>query len=110
MKAKKEPTKVYGASDDLIEFDGGYSGEVGCFGTDDKDHGVLVVMSDGTMLDVQYGKNGEGIWGIKLVKTGSLFERIDQCDSDDSDPHSDVAHFKAGITWAYAATEWEKVN
>lgn len=103
-------TKVYGASDDLIEFDGDFTGEVGCYGTDDRDHGVLVTMSDGTLLEVKYGKNDEGIWEVKVIKKGELFERIDQCDSEDASPHSDVAHFKAGIKWAYAATgDWEKV-
>lgn len=52
-------TKVYGASDDLIEFDGDLRGEVGCYGTDEKEHGVLVVFSDGTLLDIQYGKHLE---------------------------------------------------
>lgn len=46
-------TKIYGASDDLIEFEG----------------------------DV----------------------RIDQCVDEDADMYSDVAHFKDGLKWAYAA-------
>lgn len=103
-------TKVYGASDDLIEVDGDIRGEVGCYGTGDKEIGVLIVLSDGTLLDVKYGKNDSGIWGVKLVKKGSLFVRIDQCDDEDADPYSDVAHFKDGIKWAYAATEWEPVK
>lgn len=103
-------TKVYGCSDDLIEFDGDFRGEVGCFGTDDRDNGVLVALSDGTFLEVKFGKNDEGIWEVKLVKKGELFDRIDQCDDADADPYSDVAHFKAGIKWAYAAKEWEKVS
>lgn len=103
-------TKVYGASDDLIEFEGDFSGEVGCYGTDDNERGVLVVMSDGTLLEAKYGKNDDAIWGIKVVKKGTLFDKVDQCDDSDADPHSDVAHFKSGIKWAYAATEWEKVN
>lgn len=108
-KQQNGGTIVYGASDDLIEFDGEFTGEVGCYGTDDKEHGVLVVLSDGTLLEVKYGKNDAGIWEIKLVKAGALFIGIEQCDSEDDDPHSDVARFKQGIKWAYAATEWEKV-
>jgi hypothetical protein len=103
-------TKVYGASDDLIEFEGDFSGEVGCYGTDDNEHGVLVVLSDGTILEVKYGKNDDAIWGVKLVKKGKLFDRIDQCTSEDADPYSDVAHFRDGIKWAYAAKEWEAVH
>lgn len=104
-------TKVYGASDDLIEFDGDVSGEVGCYGTDDRERGVLLMFSDATVLEAKYGKNGEGIWEMKLVRKGELFERIDQCADEDADPHSDVAHFRAGLTWCYAAREgWELVR
>jgi hypothetical protein len=104
-------TKVYGQSDDLIEFDGDVSGEVGCYGTDDRDQGVLVAFSDATLLEVKYGKNGDGIWEVKLLKKGALLDRIDQCADPDANPYSDVAHFNAGITWAYASRgEWEKVK
>lgn len=54
-------TSVYGAGDDLIEFDGEFTGEHGCYGTDDREQGVLVVVSDGTILEVKYGKGGEGV-------------------------------------------------
>ena len=49
-------TKVYGASDDLIEFDGDVTGEVGHFGTDDNERGDLIIFSDGTLLEIKYGK------------------------------------------------------
>ena len=103
-------TKVYGASDDLIEFEGGFHGEVGAYGTDDAKRGVLVVLSDGTLLEVKYGKGERGIWGIGVLAKGALFDRLDLCDNEDHDPHSDVAHFKPGIKWAYAAKEWESVQ
>jgi hypothetical protein len=104
------PTKVYGSSDDLIEVEGGKcAGEVGCYGTDDREHGVLLLFSDGTLLEVKYGKNDDAIWEVKLVKKGKQFDRIDQCDDADADPYSDVAHFKADLDWCYAAKEWEKV-
>ena len=103
-------TKVYGASDDLIEFEGEFSGEVGAYGTDDDEHGVLVIVSDGTVLEVKYGKNDDGIWEVKLVRKGSLFIGIDLCDDEDADPYSDVANFAAGVKWAYAAKEWQKVD
>jgi hypothetical protein len=103
-------TNVYGASDDLIEFEGDFTGEVGCYGTDDRDKGVLVVMSDGTILEVKYGKHDRGIWEVKLIKSGDLFIGIKPCDDEDADPYSDVATFKSGIKWAYAATTWESVK
>lgn len=102
-------TRIYGASDDLVEFDGDFTGEVGCYGTDDRDKGVLVIVSDGSILEVKYGKGGDGIWEVKLLKQGSLFEKISPCTSEDDDPYSDVAYFREGVTWAYAAKDWEKV-
>jgi len=104
------PTIIYGASDDLIEFEGDFSGEVGCYRTDDSGRGVLVIVSDGTILEVKHGKNDDGIWEVKLRNKGSLFVRIDQCDNSEADPYSDVAHFKDGVKWCYAATKWEKVK
>lgn len=102
-------TKVYGASDDLVEFEGDFSGEFGHYGSDEGP-GVLVVMSDGTLLRVQYGKNSKAIWKIELLRKGPLFEGIEPCLSEDSGPHSDVAKFKDGIKWVYAASEWEEVQ
>lgn len=103
-------TKIYGSSDDLIEFEGDVRGEVGHYGTDEAEKGDLVVCSDGTLLEVKYGKNDEGIWEIKVLKKGPLFVKIDPCDDSEADPYSDVAHFKDGLKWAYHARDWEKVS
>ena len=50
-------TKVYGASDDLVEFEGDLNGEVNFFNNDHEaeDIGLLVAFSDGTILLVSYG-------------------------------------------------------
>ena len=103
-------TQVYGTSDDLIEVDGDTRGEVGCYGSDEKEKGVLIILSDGTLLDVKYGKGGKAIWGVQLLKRGLLFDRIEQCTDEDADLYSDVAYFKNGIKWAYAGKEWEEVK
>lgn len=112
MKCLKQfdGTRVYGASDDLIEFDGELVGEVNCYGTDDADKGVLVFMPDSTLLEVKYGKNDSAIWEVRLIRKGTHFDRIEQCDNEDS--YSDVAYFKPGMRGdAYAATGgWEKVH
>jgi hypothetical protein len=50
------------------------------------------------------------VWAITLVRRGELFDRIDACDDEDADPHSDVAHFKNGIKWVYVAKEWERMR
>ena len=109
---KDEATRVYGASDDLIEFEGGISGEVGYYGKsgDEDEHGCLLVFSDGTILAAVYGKPQGGIWALTLVAKGSLLIGIEACTDEDAKPHSDVATFGRGLKWAYAAPEWEKVR
>ena len=97
-------TKVYGASDDLIEFEGDVYGEVGNYGTSTREHGELVIFSDGTLLEVKYGKADMAIWGITLLQAGSLFDRIEPCMDEEADPHSDIAYFGDGLKWAYAAS------
>lgn len=104
------PTKVYGTSDDLIEVEGDVRGEVGCYGTDDREHGVLLFFNDGTILEAKYGKGGRAIWAVNLMAKGELFDHIDPGVSEDADPYSDVAIFKDGLKSAYAATEWEVVK
>ena len=103
-------TKVYGTSDDLIEMEGDVTGEVGCYCVKYEMHGVLLVCSDGTLLEVKYGKLDMAIWAVMLVRAGELFNKIDSCTDEDATPYSDVAHFKDGLKWAYAATEWQKVS
>ncbi len=90
-------TKVYGQSDDLIEFEGDLDGEVAQYGTDDMPLGVIVGFSDGTVLSVKYGKPGlGGVWAITVLNAGTLFDRLDVCTNNDADPYSDIAHFKDG--------------
>jgi hypothetical protein len=103
-------TKIYGCSDDLIVFEGDVDGEVSCYGTNDREQGVLVACDDGTLLEVKYGKLGLGIWGITLMSPGTFFDRIDQCVDEEADPYSDIAYFKDGLKFAHAAKEWERVR
>jgi hypothetical protein len=107
-------TKIYGASDNLIEIESdskqGVGGEVSYYGTEDSDKGVLIICSDGTLLGVKYGKGGMGIWAVTLLNTGNLFEKIEPCTDEDAGIYSDVAYFKDGLKWAYAAKEWERMN
>lgn len=103
-------TKVYGCSDDLVEFEGDIHGEVGCFGTDDRDQGVFIAFDDGTILEAKYGKGQMGIWGITVLKTGTLFDRIQTCEDEEAKPYSDIVFFKDGLKMAWAAKEWERVS
>lgn len=101
---------VWGASDDLVEFRGDVHGEIGCYGTDEKEQGVLLICSDGTLLEVKYGKAQQGIWEIKLIQKGKLFSKIEPCMNEEADPYSDIAVFRNGLKWIYAASGWELVK
>lgn len=108
MSREKQLTRVYGTSDDLVEIEGGKaSGEIGCYGTDDRDQGVLLIFDDGTLLEVKYCKRHRGVWGIDCLRSGEAFDHIEACDDDDADPYSDQAFFKLPMKWCCAATEWQ---
>jgi len=93
------PTELYGASDDLLELEGGINGEHGCYDTSD-DEPLAVFLSDGSVLSVWYGDSG--IWKITVCQKGSLFDKLDPCTDPDAERHSDTAHFRPGLKWAYA--------
>ena len=103
-------TRIYGSSDDNIYADGDYRGQFSKFGTEDADKGVLVLLSDGSILEIKYGKLGMSIWGIKVFKKGDLFSRLDICTNEDDETYSDIAHFNEGITWIYVCSEWCKLE
>ena len=111
-------TKVYGASDDLIEFEGDVHGEVGYSDAgyigsenDETAGATLLVFDDGTQLAVRYGKPGlGGVWHITALRKGPLFVSIDVCEDENADPYSDVAHFATGLKSCIAATRWERVK
>ncbi len=102
-------TKIYGASDDLIEFNGDIKGEVGAYNSNPDDP-RLVVLSDGTVLSIYYGKDDKGVWSVTVLEKGTCFQGLDICTDEDADPYSDVAHFGPGLKWAYAAEDWERVK
>lgn len=104
-------TQVYGCSDDLVEIEGELTGEYGCYGTDDDDDlGVILAFSDGTVLAVRYGKNGQAIWGVTALRKGDLFDRIDACDDEDAERYSDTAWFKDGALKAWSGDHCRSVS
>lgn len=103
-------TVIYGASDDLIEADGDFSGEFSCYGTDDNKHGLLLIISDGTILEIQYGKLGQGIWGIKVHREGPLFDKISFCSDENDEIYSDQVFMKQGVSSILICTEWYQMD
>lgn len=107
--AKKTGTRVYGTSDDLMEFEGDVSAEVVCYNLS-KEKPLAMFFSDGTVLHGYYNKNNAGIWGIDVVEKGSLFDRIEICTDEDAEPYSDQVFFKPGLKWARHGEDGRKVD
>ena len=103
-------TVVYGAGDDCIEIAGDVKGEVS-YSEDEK--GILLFCSDGTVLQVKYGKdieNAEAVWEVKVKARGTLIDKVIICDEETDDNYSDRVYFMDGLKWVYAASEWERVS
>jgi hypothetical protein len=102
------PTKIYGQSDDLVEFKGEYNGEVSFYGSSDEEQG-LIICDDGTVASVKYGKADMAIWQITVLKKGKLFDKLETCEDEDAKIYSDILYLKSGIKNIYFASNWEKV-
>jgi hypothetical protein len=97
-------TKIYGCSDDLIEFEGDIRGEIGCFSSDSDEVGnAQIVFDDATILKAFY--NEDGIWKFTLLNKGSNFDRIELCTNNEDDPHSDIVYFKDGLKKAWYSVD-----
>ena len=88
-------TKIYGCSDDLIEFEGDIYGEIGKYDLTKKKP-CKIRISDGTVLHVYYEKDGKAIWGIDVIQKGTHFDRIELCDDEDAKIYSDIVYLKDG--------------
>ena len=94
-------TKIYGASDDLIEIEGAVEDEIGCYFKPKAN----ITCSDGTTGNIAY----DGNWNIIIKEKGSLFEKL-VLGNPAEEPHtdedckglsaySDVLVLKEGIEW-----------
>lgn len=104
--AYAQNTTIYGASDDLIEFEGGYTGEVGYY----SEEPALIVVSDGTVLSIKYGKSDRAIWSIDVLRRGTAFRTLDVCENEDAPIYSDVVTLQGKIQWIYVAKDYEKAE
>ena len=89
---------VYGASDDLIEVEGGIDEEFSYIGEHNgEDVGDLLAFSDGTVIRIRYGH----VWRIELVQYGTNFVDIEHCPENDDNRYSDrcTIHGPAPIRW-----------
>lgn len=103
-------TKIYGHSDDLLEFEGDLYGEVCYFDSSETDD-IKVSISDGTELSVYYANSG--LWKIKVLNQGSHFESLVEATDPDSDQYSDILTLKPGMLTArykIGTERWRKVR
>ena len=86
--------RIYGASDDLIEFEGDIEDEVPYY-PEEEDGVVSIVLSDGTTLGIQY----KGTWTFSVVEAVSDV-RIKPAVAHGDPQYSDILTIETPITWA----------
>ena len=87
-------TKVYGASDDLVEIEGSAykEDEIGCY-----EHDVRIRFLDGTVIRVGYPKDGLAVWWIEVEKQGTAEQKLTICEDEDAWIYSDVFEIDSEI-------------
>lgn len=104
-------TKIYGASDDLLEFTGEIYGEIGYYDSSKEDP-IRVRVSDGTEFSAYY--NEQGLWKIDVHVKGTHFDVLEVATDPDSENYSDTLTLLEGkLTAKYKVgkgSKWEKVR
>lgn len=107
-------TRIYGASDDLIEIEGGVNEEVGCH---DHKKPISISASDGTKATIYYDENGE--WTIKVLKSGGGYRVVGAVGDNSTHsaegtegcpPYSDVLILEADVEWIKVGRKTFKAN
>lgn len=95
-------TKIYGASDDLVEIDGPE-----CRDELDAYNGCLFVLSDGSIIKAKWCDKGNAhgwLWSFEVLKARSAFTsepHPDNGSDDDAGYPGELLTFNADITWAF---------
>lgn len=79
--------QVSGWSDDLVEIDGDWQDEIGCFGRI-----VNIAFDDGTEIEVKYD---EGAWKVKVLREGIADHRTERLEKN-GDYYSDLFTIETG--------------
>ncbi len=88
-----DKVRVYGRSDDLIEIENDKNfDEIECF-----DNTTTIWFSDNTVIAVKYGKEGKGIWVIKVIESGHAPRTLTPCYDEDADIYSDIFEIEAEV-------------
>lgn len=96
---------IYGASDDLIEVEGSISEE---FNPPDDDEPTLLAFSDGTLLQIQYGKGG-AFWRISPLIYGTAKYSKTEATDEDGD-YSDRATLEGDFKWVVCGSQYARAK
>ena len=80
--------QVSGCSDDLVEIDGDWQDEIGCYGQT-----VNIEFDDGTEIEVKYDENGT--WKVNVLREGSADHRTERLEKN-GDYYSDLFTIETG--------------
>ena len=104
-------TKIYGASDELIEIEGAINEEANHYNATR----VIIKVSDGTQARITY----DGEWKIQIEKEGDKFLQLvvlvgddmkhDHEDAKGCSPYSDILVLDEGIEWVKVGRKTFKV-
>ena len=88
-------TRVYGASDDLVEIEGSAyrENEIPCY-----EAYVRLWFDDGAVIQVSYPKNNKAIWMICIERKGTGAYTLEECNDEDDEVYSDIYTTDARIT------------
>ena len=84
--------KVYGCSDDLVEIEGNFNDEIGCY-----NRNVRIAFRDGTKILVGYGKPGLVVWRIEVERQGTAPQKLTVCEDEDAEIYSDIFEIDSPI-------------
>lgn len=100
MSESVKTITITGASDDLIEIGGDIVEEWGHYTSDDDDRSRLIAVSDGTLLRIEYDR--DGIWRVARLAAGSA--EMTKVEGDVGADTNDVVTLTGDIQWVVFGT------
>jgi hypothetical protein len=91
---------IYGASDDLIEIEGDIREEFSPHEDGEPDY---LAFSDGTVLSILYGEDGN--WNIKRLTIGTASYQHHKADGDE---YTDKVTLQGDLTWCVCGPSFQR--
>ena len=58
-------------------------------------YGTIIDITDDTVIEVEYGKDGKGIWKIEVTHRGNAEQKLTICNDEDAEIYSDIFEIDA---------------